>query len=99
MKSGGDDASAREHRTCQPFKCQSVASALARHINSSPNGSPDNSACNAIMATAILTLEIDPLFHEPVEFLTTDERVALSYKRARLLMHEYGQCSMTLSTP
>ena len=73
---------------------QSVAS--ARHINSSPNGYPDNSACNAIMATAIRTLEIDPLFHEPVEFLTTDERVALSYKRARLLMHEYGQCSMSL---
>ena len=76
---------------------QSVTS--ARHINSSPNGSPDNSACNAIMATAIRTLEIDPLFHEPVEFLTTDERVALSYKRARLLMHEYGQWSMCLCYP
>ncbi|TFK91638.1 acyl-CoA dehydrogenase NM domain-like protein [Polyporus arcularius HHB13444] len=35
-------------------------------------------------------MSIDPLFHEPVELLSTDARVALSYKRARLLMHEYA---------
>ncbi|KAI0702040.1 acyl-CoA oxidase [Cerioporus squamosus] len=39
--------------------------------------------------TSATTIGIDPLFHEPVELLSTDERVALSYKPARLLMHEY----------
>ncbi|KAI0702044.1 hypothetical protein C8T65DRAFT_579364 [Cerioporus squamosus] len=40
--------------------------------------------------TSAATIGIDPLFHEPVELLSADARVALSYKRARLLMHEYA---------
>ncbi|RDX54761.1 hypothetical protein OH76DRAFT_1398153 [Lentinus brumalis] len=40
--------------------------------------------------TSAATTGVDPLFHEPVELLSTDARVALSYKRARLLMHEYA---------
>ncbi|RPD57016.1 hypothetical protein L226DRAFT_491028 [Lentinus tigrinus ALCF2SS1-7] len=39
--------------------------------------------------TTAATLGIHPLFHDAVEHLSTDARVALSYKRARLLMHEY----------
>ncbi len=45
------------------------------------------------------TIGIDPLFHEPVELLSTDARVALSYKRARLLMHEYGGCNFLCGHP
>ena len=44
------------------------------------------------MASAT-NLEIDPLFHDAVELVSTDARVALSYKRARLLMNEYGSSS------
>ncbi|RPD78882.1 hypothetical protein L226DRAFT_543141 [Lentinus tigrinus ALCF2SS1-7] len=40
--------------------------------------------------TAAAGTGIDSLFHEPVELMSTDARVALSYKRARLLMHEYA---------
>ena len=43
--------------------------------------------------TTAATIGIDPLFHDAVEFLSTDARVALSYKRARLLLHEYGLCN------
>ena len=51
---------------------------------------------NPNMTTAA-TLGIDPLFHDPVEFLSTDARVALSYKRARLLMHEHGMKPLLIS--
>jgi len=39
-----------------------------------------------------------PLFKEHVEFLTPDERVALSYERAKLVMKTYCKGSYILST-
>ena len=46
------------------------------------------------MASTTTNSQTDPLFHDAVELVSTDARVALSYKRAKLLMNEHGSSSL-----